>query len=94
MVEECTPHDLTIEASIDNVPAWIKRRLTEYRIELAATFDIDIYSTVVGLPGLDRSAIEEIIDRDWAWISADKNVLQESHLAADRYRAETEHASE
>jgi hypothetical protein len=50
----------------------------EYRIELSATFVMDIFSSVHGPPGLDRSAIEDIIERNWACISADKNVLQES----------------
>lgn len=63
---------------IDSVPRVGEKGLTEYRVELSATFDLDIVSTVVGPPGLDRSAVEELIERDWAWISADKNVLQES----------------
>jgi hypothetical protein len=50
----------------------------EYRIELSATFVMDIYSSVLGPPGLDRADIEELIERDWASISADKNILQES----------------
>lgn len=50
----------------------------EYRIELSATFDVDISSSVLGPPGLDRVGIEELVDRDWMWISADKNVLQDS----------------
>ena len=62
----------------------------EYRIEIAATFDLDIFSSVWGPPGLDRSEIEEIIERDWAWISADKNILQESQWELIRYDA-TEH---
>jgi hypothetical protein len=52
--------------------------LVEYRIELSATFDVDISSSVLGSPGLTREGIEEIIEREWAWISADKNILQES----------------
>lgn len=50
----------------------------EYRIELSATFIMEIHSAVWGPPGLDRSAIEDIIERNWVFISADKNVLQES----------------
>ena len=52
--------------------------LVEYRIELSAIFDVDISSSVVGPPGLDRVGIEELVERDWMWICADKNVLQES----------------
>ena len=50
----------------------------EYRIELSATFVMDIFSAVYGPHGLNRSAIEDLIERNWASISADKNVLQES----------------
>ena len=50
----------------------------EYRIELSASFDVDITSAVVGPPGLDRAGLEELIEEHWMWISADKNVLQES----------------
>lgn len=50
----------------------------EYRIELSASFDVDITSSVVGPPGLDRAGLEELIEEHWMWISADKNVLQES----------------
>lgn len=50
----------------------------EYRIELSATFIMDIYSSVLGPPGLDRTGIEGLIERDWASISADKNILQQS----------------
>jgi hypothetical protein len=70
--------DLTIAGTIDSFRFMNEEGLVEYRIELAATFDMDIYSTVLGPPGLDRQAIEEIVEREWAWISADKNVLQES----------------
>lgn len=51
--------------------------LVEYRIELSATFDVDITSSVLGPPGLDRAGVEELIERDWMWISADKHILQE-----------------
>jgi len=52
--------------------------LVEYRIELSATFDVDITSSVLGSPGLDRAGVEELIEKDWMWISADKHILQES----------------
>jgi hypothetical protein len=52
--------------------------LVEYRIELSATFDVDISSSVLGPSGLSRVGIEELVERDWMWICADKNVLQES----------------
>ncbi|MEO8424952.1 MAG: hypothetical protein ABI595_13710 [Actinomycetota bacterium] len=61
--------------------------LVEYRIELAATFDMDIYSSVWGPPGIDQPGIEELIERDWVWISADKNILQESRWELIRYFA-------
>jgi replication-associated recombination protein RarA len=60
----------------------------EYRIEIAATFDMDIFSSVWGPPGLGRSGIEEIIEREWTWISADKNILQESRWELIRYDRE------
>jgi hypothetical protein len=50
----------------------------EYRIELSATFDVDITSSVLGPPGLDRVGVEELIEKDWMWISADQHILQES----------------
>ena len=62
----------------------------EYRIEVAARFDMDIYSTVWGPPGLDRQDIEEIIERDWALISADKNILQESSWQLTSFHAADE----
>ena len=51
---------------------------------------MDIYSTVWGPPGLDRQDIEEIIERDWALISADKNILQESSWQLTSFHAADE----
>jgi len=42
------------------------------------TFDVTIFSAVIGPPGLDRLGVEELVEREWQWVSADKNVLQES----------------
>jgi hypothetical protein len=50
----------------------------EYAVELEATFDVTIFSTVMGPPGLDRQGVEELVEQEWQWVSADKNVLQES----------------
>lgn len=68
-------------------------RLVEYRIELSATFDVDISSSVLGPPGLGRAGIEELIERDWVWISADKNILRESGWDLIEY-VETDHPSD
>lgn len=57
----------------------------EYRVELAASFDMDIFSFVSGPPGLDRRAVEELVERDWAWIAADKHILQESRWELLRF---------
>ena len=76
--------DLTIPETIDTFRFVSNEGLVEYRIEVAARFNLDIYSTVWGPRGLDRQDIEEIVEREWAWISADKNILQESswHLTS------------
>jgi hypothetical protein len=39
-------------------------------------FSISI--TLEGRPGLDRDAIEDMIEADWMWISVDTDVLLES----------------
>jgi hypothetical protein len=62
----------------------------EYRVELFAQFDVNIFSSVSGPPGLDRKALEELVEQDWVWISADKNVLQESSWQLIRFEQITE----
>lgn len=51
---------------------------SEYAIELTACFTFTISTELEGRPGLDRNAIEEMIEADWMWISADTDVLLES----------------
>jgi hypothetical protein len=63
----------------------------EYAVELEATFDVTIFSTVIGPRGLSRQGVEELVERNWTWVSADKNVLQESSWSLTEFQ---ERASE
>jgi hypothetical protein len=60
--------------------------LVEYEIELTGTFVQSIESRVTGPPGLSRTEIEELIDRDWAEISVDTRVLLESSWELDDFK--------
>jgi hypothetical protein len=52
---------------------------SEYRLELEASFLFTIETTIEGLPRLERAQLEELIDENWRCISADADVLLESH---------------
>ena len=51
---------------------------SEYAIELTACFTFSISTELEGRSGLDRVAIEEMIEADWMWISVNTDVLLES----------------
>jgi hypothetical protein len=51
---------------------------SEYAVELTACFTFTISTTLEGAAGLGRAEIEDLIEADWMWISADTDVLLES----------------
>lgn len=59
-------------------------QLVEYDIELEATF-IETVHTTLACPGLTREELEELIDDNWSWISAETEVLLESHWELERF---------
>ncbi len=63
--------------AFERVTAADSSELVEYEIELTGTFVQSIESRVTGPPGLSGAEIEELVDRDWAEISADTQVLLE-----------------
>jgi hypothetical protein len=54
------------------------KKRAEYAVELTACFTFSISTTLEGEPGLDKDAIEDMIEADWMWISVDTDVLLES----------------
>jgi hypothetical protein len=50
-----------------------------YELELEACFLFTIETSVKGRPQLTQRQLEEMIDEHWWWISADTDVLLESH---------------
>jgi hypothetical protein len=61
-------------------------RNVNYEVEIIGRFVQSIRSIVSGPPGLDRRAIEELIEGDWALISADVDVLLESEWELEGFR--------
>jgi hypothetical protein len=57
----------------------------EYQVELTGTFVQGISSTIVAQPGLSRADIEELVERNWAELSAESHVLLESSWELERY---------
>jgi hypothetical protein len=57
----------------------------QYQIELTGTFVQGISSTIVAQPGLSRVDIEELVERNWAELSAESHVLLESSWQLERY---------
>jgi hypothetical protein len=55
-----------------------KEGRAEYAVELTACFTFSISTELEGESGLDRAAIEDMIEADWMWISVDTDVLLES----------------
>ena len=54
------------------------RGRTGYRVELTACFTFSIEETILGPAGLTRIELEEVIDREWWWLSGSTRVLLES----------------
>jgi hypothetical protein len=63
----------------------LQYQLVDYDIELEATFIQTVHTTLAARPGLTREELEEIIDDNWSWISAETEVLLESHWELERY---------
>jgi hypothetical protein len=59
---------------------------SEYGVELTACFTFSILTTLEGRPGLDRGAIEDMIEADWMWISVDTDVLLESSWQLESFK--------
>jgi len=51
----------------------------EYRVELTACFVFSIDTTLDGPKGLSREKLEDLIEKNWRWVSIDTDVLLESH---------------
>jgi len=49
-----------------------------YRVELVADFTFIIHETIEAPPGASRQELEDVIERDWWWISGSTDVLLES----------------
>jgi hypothetical protein len=50
-----------------------------YELQLEACFLFTIETSLSGPPGLTQSQLEDLIEKQWWWISADTDVLLESH---------------
>ena len=44
-----------------------------------------IETDLEGPPGLSRDQLEELIDENWSWLSAETNVLLESHWELESF---------
>lgn len=49
-----------------------------FRVELVADFTFTVSETIEAPVGATRDQLEELIDRDWWWISGSTDVLLES----------------
>jgi hypothetical protein len=56
-----------------------------YDLELRACFVFTIETVLEGPPGLSRDQLEELIEENWAWLSADTDVLLESHWELESF---------
>jgi hypothetical protein len=57
----------------------------EYDIELTGTFVQTISGTLEGPPGLSRDGVDALIERNWAELSANTDVLLESSWEIERF---------
>jgi hypothetical protein len=57
----------------------------EYRLELTACFVFSINTTLDGPRGLSKEMLEDLIERNWQWVSIDTDVLLESHWQLEAY---------
>lgn len=58
---------------------------TLYRVEMVATFTVTISENLRGPAALGASQIEELIDRNWWWISGSTDVLLESNWELESF---------
>jgi hypothetical protein len=63
---------------------------SEYAIELTACFQASINTTIEGPRGLTKEELEDRIEADWQWISAETDVLLESHWELDGFEERLE----
>ena len=61
------------------------RTPSSYRLELRACFVFTMDTDLDGPPGLTRDQLEELIDENWWWLSADTDVLLESYWELESY---------
>jgi hypothetical protein len=59
---------------------------SSYRLELRACFVFTIETDLDGPRGLSRDQLEELIDENWWWLSADTDVLLESHWELESFQ--------
>ena len=57
-----------------------------YELELEACFLFTIETSLEAPPRHARAQIEELIDENWWWISADTDVLLESHWELESFK--------
>lgn len=76
--------DLTIRSPIDTVASMDP--LVDYELELTGTFVFEIRATVRGRPGLERAAINALIEEGWEWISDMTGPLLESEWELESFR--------
>jgi hypothetical protein len=58
---------------------------SSYDLELRACFVFTIETELEGPPGLSRDQLEELIEANWLWLSADTDVLLESHWELESF---------
>ena len=62
------------------------RSSAHYEVSLVGTFVQSIHGQVNGPPGLARPEIEELIERDWAMLSTETDVLLDSSWELKTFR--------
>ena len=77
-------HDQTNDLTIDVLDRYGRavpelQDEAEYRVELTACFVFSINTTLDGPKGLSREKLEDLIEKNWRWVSIDTDVLLESH---------------
>ena len=60
---------------------------SRYRVTLTAEFTFSIDEVIETPAGATQAQIEEIIDRNWGWISGSTDVLLESRWELESYEA-------
>jgi hypothetical protein len=57
----------------------------EYEVKLIARFTLTIGDSIEGPPGLSREQVEELVDKNWWWLSGDTDVLLESSWGLESF---------